>query len=216
MKKFLLLLIVVPFIFLISCSNPPTTIIDEAYNVAEFQQGELPYPDYNGCQDANIADGANADNNYSTQPEGSMGYYGVGGYTTRYIVQFDVGSIPSAATVRKAYLTLYASSTGGSGTISCYGKSSGVNIGTVTWNNSSGGGAYDVTTAGTVQIGGAKYYTFRLPSSVVQAWINDSSKNYGLLIKGDDEVTNGWLWCYFAEGAAPMTRPKLTVYYTVN
>jgi hypothetical protein len=48
---------------------------------------------------------------------------------------------------------------------------------------------------------------------IVQNWINDSTKNLGLLIKSDDESAAGYLWCFFADNPAVNLRPKLRIFY---
>jgi hypothetical protein len=223
LKKGFNILIMFSIIMFASCSSTAPTQVNNNYLVAEFQQGVLPYSGYSGCSDTNMASTAPYyDYNYGASTEGSMGYLSGGPYITRYMVKFDIGSIPAGVTVKKAYLTLNSYMTGGAGTLSAHkinfywypGVLAGA-AGTPSWNSTSGGTPFDTAASGAVTIAGGKYYTFELSAAMVQAWVNDSSVNNGVLIKGDDETVNSWIWCYFSETANVQFRPKLTVYYTL-
>ncbi len=218
MKKYLFAVLILSVVVLSSCTtnnNNPTAVTN--YLVAEFQNGTLPYAGYQGCTDANFASGASvAGNNYGTQPEGSFGYYDATAGITRYVVRFDVGSLPAGIKVKKAFLTMYSYYVYGTGSFSAHEKTAGWLDTLITWNNSSGGETFNASPMSTVAMGTANYYTFALDAAVVQSWINDSSYNYGVLLKGVNESAQGYLWCYFANEAYVSYRPKLTVYYTID
>jgi hypothetical protein len=212
-------------LFLISCKKEKTP---SDFIVVDFQNGLAPYTSYTGCQDANMASGAAyANNNFGSCAEGSMGYVDASQGITRYLVQFDISYIPKGVTIKKAFLTLYASNnvaSTGNETISCYNKTTpwqaGINCnlpGGISYTSSNGGGSFDPASVGSVVISpGNNNYSFNISPSTVQNWLDNSTKNYGLLLKSNNESTSSYLWCNFADNPTVNLRPKLTVYYTIE
>jgi hypothetical protein len=205
------------------CGNSTPTSSPDLL-VAEFQYGVLPYAGYIGCMDTNMASVAPyADENYGACDQGSAGYFGASAGITRYMIWFDVTSIPSGVTIKKAFLTLSVITSNGSNTMSCHVKTSSWAtgsdcgaLGVPSWNSTSGGEPFNPASAGSVAFSSTKNYSISISPSAVQAWIDDSTQNNGLLLKTDNEADYSYLYFYFADSVTVSYRPKLTVYYTVN
>ncbi len=148
----------------------------------------------------------------------------------RGILKFDLSSIPSGSTITSVTLSLYLYST--RGTNRTYGVHKVTKNWTesgVTWNKydgtnnwSTSGGDYAATASATVTAG-AVYNTWvewsdSALASDVSDFVNNSSTNFGWIIKDQTEGSSNqdWVRFYSKEHTDSTLRPKLTVTYTTN
>ena len=159
------------------------------------------------------------------------GYLRVGvadnGYKRRSLLDFDVTSIPAAATVSNADINLYldALSTSGSAPADYAFHTAGKLFDSdATWNTSGANGAWTggspgATAYGTkhFQAGTEGYKTFPGLGSLVQGWVDGSVPHRGLVLKQVEETANKVLWFYSSSTAGSNNgkRPYLDVDYTI-
>ncbi|MEW5767291.1 MAG: fibronectin type III domain-containing protein, partial [bacterium] len=194
-----------------------------------FQNGALPDASYTGCLDTTVstyyqdpnANFGNASNIEATHPlEG-------------FLIKWNISSLPSGAIIDSALISLrqvWASYSSGH-TLKAYEVLQDWEEMEATWNsrktgtawNSSGLGAtsdtappdsaFDrrATDCGSFQtVGANEVCSLTITPSLVQAWANNGSANYGLFIT--PEVA-GNSFFYSRNYSTPLDRPKLTISY---
>ncbi|MBN2546942.1 MAG: DNRLRE domain-containing protein [Spirochaetes bacterium] len=244
MKKFTEFILLIVLIVVFSC-NPAGDETQQGDNeelfVINLQNGVSPTSVYNGCDDSYIESGVNAGICYGGSTQMHTGIASASGPKRRILIKFDLENviIPSTVKIKKAYLTLYNYGGGGSSgyTDKMYayklitnwrqgtenGTASTSNVtwndpGPGTWATVGGGGDFEIVsmsdTPESWNVSG--YSTFSLNPSMVQSWINDKSKNYGLILKGQIENTSTMAYrsFYTSESGNLYYRPMLTVYYS--
>ena len=137
-------------------------------------------------------------------------------------LRWDLSQIPAGATVSNATVTLNITNA----TIHTYGAydlKRAWNEGQLTWNQASTGTPWATAGAKGATDRGAKVadvaptkkvlYTFTIPASVVQGWLDNPSTSNGILLADPTSGTTNWDTFAFdtKEGATP---PKLTINYT--
>jgi hypothetical protein len=189
-----------------------TTYINWALTHAPEQTLTL-QPNAADGKDSSI-DTALPDQNYGTRDEVAAGTGSAD--IVRAFLQFDFDSIPEDAVVIDADLGLYYHrSVGGTVTapIGAYAVLENWNESTLTWNNQP-----DFST--TIE------YTRTVPASVtddfvywslddlVEAWVDGTLSNYGLVLKDTDESTvEVWKGFHSSDWGTASERPKLVVHY---
>lgn len=176
---------------------------------------------YAGCVDAYI-DKGNQSTEYSTQTYVKVSGGAAAANIQRTLVKFDMSSIPTAATVTKATLYLYAYSSelhdargGKYGAYHIYTAWPGGTHG-LTWNMPwvvSGGsdcdGTPDAQTAKQTTTG--VWYAFDVTSRV-QQFVSGANANYGWCIHCLEEGYTNTDWFYASEYTGDATlRPKLVI-----
>lgn len=177
---------------------------------------------------------------YSAQPttnrgtEGFLSTGGVGGSVNvhRFVIQFDLSSIPANATIDSAVLSLYVQgdSSSNARTIRAYRLLKVWDEAVLTWikatttddwgtagagNTTSDREATDIGT-GTQPASPSvnDEVQITLTASKIQEWIDGTLTNKGLLIKVDTEDTDS-IDYNSSDHATAGTRPKLVVNYTI-
>ena len=143
----------------------------------------------------------------------------------RALLQFDLSAIPTNATITSATLTMQATQIDGQLNISVYemlrawveGSGSGA-AGAANWNQSapgtnwtSAGGDFNATAVANLNTNTTGQHSWSI-TSLVQAWVNGSKTNYGLMVASPDGGGNRTATYDSSEGATP---PKLVISYTV-
>ena len=138
----------------------------------------------------------------------------------RILIQFDLSAIPSSALVQSASLELFASSNGGSAaTIEVFRLTRDWTEDGVTWESYNGsnnwttaGGDFDSQMLGSfvVDSQGVKTVDLSVP---VQAWIDGSNPNYGVILISPSTSTNNEKKFDSSDNPTADTRPKLIVNY---
>ncbi len=236
--------IITGFIFLLviflssSCQKGDTgtagitgTSAEDGCLVMQFQEGVFPSTFYAGTSDTRIVSDVSSNLNYGSCSNLEFGYDV--GRIWRVLLKFNVTKINSSAVVKAAYLTLNGFSVSNAVDVVVYkvkrnwlegsGSCSGVADIDASWNYYAGtgnswttpGGDYDIATQSEVKtVTTTGYYTIKLNNAMVQEWIQNSSKNYGMIVKALNE-TNGYIANRDKTAADKAQRPKLTVYYTL-
>jgi len=218
--------------FIFSCSAGPAGPDGEAgadgagEYIMHFQNGNLPVSSYAGSEDSRIWSGTNADTNYSTDDYLQLGY--TGSSIKRAVIKFDVSALPSNASVKAAFITLYVSSgiNSGSPSFAFYRLTNIFVESQVTWNSyytgnlwTTPGGDYNGTAISGFVSPPAEDTSvmWEINKSVVQDWIDDPCGNYGVLLKVQDESAVQNERSFRSEDYADAARhPKLTVVYTLQ
>ena len=157
---------------------------------------------------------------YCGQPQLKVGYR----QQNAALLQFALSSIPGDATVTRATLQLYAAGWGGADiTLGAYAVRRDVTICQANWNQARVGnpwaqpGCNDTVTdrrelpESTVKTAGiGQWYSLDL-TALVQAWLNGSVANNGVLLRAD--YSNATFYLASAEAATTNLRPRLIVTY---
>ena len=144
----------------------------------------------------------------------------------RIVVRFDVSTIPSEAAVKSAALSMRMTKAPGQSRTYGAHRITGTTLWTetgVTWNSRNGttnwttaGGdfnaATDTTTTGTT---GNVTLSWDIPADV-QAWVDGSATNNGILIKDETEGPKGKSEFASKENGTAANRPKLVVTYLLK
>ncbi len=202
------------------------------YYIRIFQNGVYSNT-YNGQVESSIYAGYSGpvytDN---TMPIG-VGETDLGG-TYRAIIKFDLSSLPQTKIiVDKAELTIKTNSVhygGGANNMTVHKIISSWNVYETGWTYKTSsifwineGGDYDANTitpqSATINIPANSTITIELDPKVVQEWMESPATNYGLIIRGVEEMstTNNYAEIYPGGDANPENRPKLKIwYYTIE
>lgn len=221
-------------IFIIGCAEQITSGKTAAVEYTMmFQDGVYPTNAYSGTKDNHIFNDTFA--KYYNYGATIKLFAGGDGTLVLYrgIIKFDVSTIePSSVTVTSAILTLSLEACDGTPTIEAHkilqswteGSSNGVN-GVSNWiskeaatNWATAGGSFDATSLASSTITSAGSVNLSIPASIVQSWIDDSTTNYGLLLKkkNDSPPANGdGILFYSRENTTKECHPRLTVYYNL-
>ncbi|MBK7238075.1 MAG: tandem-95 repeat protein [Sterolibacteriaceae bacterium] len=136
----------------------------------------------------------------------------------RALVQFDLSSIPTGATISSATMNLNATQVGGSIGIGAYQVLQSWAEASTTWNQrssgsnwSSAGGTYNATATDSITATALGVQAFNL-TGLVQAWSAGTQQNYGMLVGSPDGGDNRTVTYDSREGTVP---PVLRVIYTL-
>jgi hypothetical protein len=158
----------------------------------------------------------------------SDGITKIGSILQNQLIQFDLSSFASTATIVSANLQLFQTSVSSTTVISAHrlnqawleGTKSGSGTADgVTWKTTDGstawttnGGDYDSSpiTQTTINTNKNTFSSWDI-SSQVQAWISGKAANYGLLLKAQDNVIASFA---SKEDSTAANRPKLVITYT--
>lgn len=168
---------------------------------------------------------ASATSNYATQGSGWLGY--LSGQVRRFLIRFDLTSIPTLATISSAVLTLYEETESSSNArrVSLYRQLRDWVLTQVTWNkyNSAttwpgGGGGFGAGDCEQTEFAGRDFSAteaagakaFTLPVTTKADF-----GAYGWLIKLSDETADAYLFS-LCNNATAAQRPKLVTVYYVN
>lgn len=152
-------------------------------------------------------------NNYAT----SMLRVGVDqGKSFRSFVKFDLGSVPSGATILGATLAIYAGAANGvdgadSNTLRVHSVGASWLEQTITWNNQP---TFNPAVLASEPLPHSGWYEFDV-AGTVRAWFEGSNGNNGFVFKAADENAGRDAWCSFSYSGSspPDQRPKLSVTY---
>ncbi|NIV45881.1 MAG: DUF4347 domain-containing protein, partial [Gammaproteobacteria bacterium] len=163
------------------------------------------------------------DNNNNTTNFGSssgmtIDKSGGGAGNQRALLKFDLSFIPAGATINSATLTMEATSIDGALNIDIYEILENWSETTATWNDrdtgtswTDAGGTYNPTAEATLNTNSTGQHTWDI-SALVQAWVDGTSANNGILIGSPDTGTNVTATYESREGSVG---PILTIDYTV-
>jgi hypothetical protein len=164
-------------------------------------------------QDTYIASG-NPEGNYYSANNLGIGYSGSLG-ALRMLLQFDLGSIPSYATVNSATVHIYQYAASGipdMGFQAQYAVSRWYEY-NATWNNANyiGGASLPVgnfsNTLGWLSINSTNLF---------RSWVSGQEPNYGLIITGyEDSGSNSSRW-FYSSNAGSSYRPYVDINYTTG
>jgi hypothetical protein len=197
-------------------------------SVMNFQDGVYPSTAYAGTSDSYINAGAGADINYGGADTMYLGFDGASGGAERCVIKFDLSPLDSQpVTVKYAYITLYISQQTSFNNLNTTAHKliSAWDEGGITWNDGSSGvpwtaagGDYGAAAAGSSVLLDSKfvYVTFTLDAGMVQSWVTDPGRNYGVILISD--IENSGFFGFFTKdySITPAQRPRLTVYYEVE
>ncbi len=177
---------------------------------AEFQNGTN---GYSGTEDSYLRE-TSPTTNYGTELDLRADGVDQDPVTSTYgevasVIQWDVGTIPSTATVTSASI-VFNFTNSSSGTYSLFEQTGAWSEATVAWNDMSAGS----TALGTVATGSFGITTINLNSTgidLVQDWVDGSVSNNGIIIKTDG--TNDGIAADSSEGGIISSRPKLIINY---
>ena len=187
--------------------------------IVSFQDGVSPTPFYTGTQDTRLA-AVHPDTNYGT----STTLWANGADGNAALLKWENLNIPVGSTVRAATITLNVTNPS-KGTYELYALKPNWVDTEVTWNLYATGSSWQIpgargpsdrrtTVVGTIAAASTGPYTITLNATGiawVQSWVDDPSKNQGLIID-DPTVTDG-LAFDSSEALTVSNRPKLTITY---
>lgn len=139
--------------------------------------------------------------------------------TYRAVLSFDLSGLSKTVNISSAVLklTVYADSSNGTGRLKVYVTTSSWTETGVTWNTQP---SKDATVQSTYDIGNGftGQISVTIPASVVQAWINSPSTNYGLFLRITETTSDNENDKHFKfrsrEYATSSDRPQLDITYT--
>ena len=146
----------------------------------------------------------------------------------RVLVQFDLSAIPANATINSATLQMQATQIGGALNIDVYqlqqswseGTANGT-PGAANWTDSAAGtpwttagGTFDPTPVASIKTDKVGQHSWDI-TSLVQAWVNGSESNDGVMIGSPDGGGNRTV-TYDSRETVGGTAPVLVIDYTVN
>ncbi len=170
---------------------------------------------YSVSQDTYIAYG-NPNGNYGASSTSAIGYSNTGPLAMRMLLQFNLSSIPSNATVNSAtiYVYQYASSPAND-----YPMGFQAQYAVTSWNQ------YNATWNNANYIGGATLPVGNFPSTLgwlavnstnlIKTWVSGQQPNYGLILTGDEGPSRNRSR-YFNSSNAGSNRPYVDINYTVS
>jgi hypothetical protein len=194
--------------------NPDGTTTVTVRIYATPNEPNAPDTNFWVSQDTFIASG-NPNGNYGADTNLAVGYSSSGGLgALRMLLQFNLSSIPSYATVNSAttYIFQYAATGVPNMGFQAQYAVSPWNEFSATWNNAN-------------FIGGAPLPVGNFPSTLgwlsftstnlFRSWVNGTEPNYGLIITGnEDPAANSSRWFYSSN--AGFNRPYVDINYTTS
>jgi len=170
-------------------------------------------PDSTGkdCRITNLA----PTTNYVNDPYWAAGFRPANNDIMRYLIQFDLSSIPSTDRITSAIFSVYMIGTNENRTETQTNEIHYItqdwSESTVTWNtqptfNSSS------TTTGSVVGNTSGWLNFTI-TDLVQSWLNGTLSNYGLIIKTSNEATGCCNYGDSSDSSTTSQRPKLIITY---
>jgi hypothetical protein len=171
---------------------------------------------FSAVQDAFIQEEKSGKN---TGGSDSMTVSGDSGKEQRGLVQFDLSTIQSDATIKSAYLKLDASMVDGDITLDIYQLTESWTEGSTTWNESSSGtnwsvagGAFNATPVVSKtlsdELTGSQYFDI---TDLVQDWVDGDKQNFGIMFSSPD---SGEKWSAIFDTREGATPPTLELVYT--
>ena len=144
------------------------------------------------------------------EPWMTTGGTGVG----RGLLRFDLGSIPSGATVTSATVTLYAGWNTSNTTVRAHKVLNSWAESTVSYNNFWSSSNFDAAVSASFPASGVGNKTFSI-TSLAAEWVTGAAPNYGILLEEDIGVSPpiGRHTFYCSEGSTMTQRPKLEICY---
>lgn len=193
--------------------NPDDTTTVTVRIYATPNDPNAPNTNFYVSQDTYIASG-NPTGNYASATNLGIGYNGAGPQAMRMLLQFNLSSIPTYATVNSATIFLYqvaASGVANMGFQAQYAVSPW-NEYNATWNNAN-------------YIGGSPLPIGNFPSTLgwlsfnsvnlIRSWVSGAEPNYGLIVTGnEDPAANSSR--YFYSSNASGNRPYVDINYTTG
>ena len=169
--------------------------------------------------DTQIANKSPYTNNYGSSGTANTGLIGSPAAERQALLQFDLSSIPSSATVTSAVATVYTSTTATT-TVNVHRITSSWSESTVSWQ--SFGGAFDSSAATTFSSGTAQSWTnpnnavayattFDI-TSLAQSWVDGTYGNYGVLLEQGQVSGENTLY-RTSEWPTSGERPSLSICY---
>jgi hypothetical protein len=174
---------------------------------------DAPNTSFSMSQDTYIASG-NPTGNYGSDTNMGIGYNSAGPQAMRMLIQFNLSSIPSNATVNSAIVYLYQVSASGESSMGFQAQYavSQWNESNATWGNAN-------------YIGGAPLPVGNFPNTIgwlsvnavnlFRSWVSGAQTNYGLIITGNESST-GNNYRYFYSSNASGNRPYVDISYTTG
>jgi hypothetical protein len=178
-KRFLILsLLVMVLILIVGCTTPAVQ-----YGTITLQPGP------EGID--SIVETVNPTTNYETITLCEIGRNGTYNMLREYI-QFDLSTVPADAVVVDANLKLYQYSNFGTNnfTIGLHNVTSAWDESTITWNLQPTC-SVDAETTSDITIGDITWKSWEI-DNLVQAWLDGSITNYGVVLKDTDEASLGF------------------------
>jgi hypothetical protein len=157
---------------------------------------------------------------YPNDTYGNLSYCDVGNNATtirRTYIKFDLSTIPANVVVVDADLKLYAYDGSGTDnfTIGLYKVTSAWDESTITWNLQPTC-SVDAETTSDITIGDINWKSWEI-DTLVQAWLDGSITNYGVVLKDTDESSVNTI-AYFRTSdytSDTSKRPELVIYYYI-
>ncbi|TGV24150.1 DNRLRE domain-containing protein, partial [Mesorhizobium sp. M00.F.Ca.ET.186.01.1.1] len=155
------------------------------------------------------------DENFPTTPQfGEMNLL-VGasaGKKKRALIYIDLGLVPNNVTINTATLKIYRSGTASTETITFHKVTN--NWGDVAaWNTAP---TFDASATATVTSSTTGAYQSVSVKNIVQEWVNGTSPNYGLLLKGNEAVQDSLVnFVSFDHSAGAAYYAELIIDYTI-
>lgn len=136
------------------------------------------------------------------------------GKTVRSLVQFDLAGIPAGTQIASASLKLYLIESwdypNRYRTITAYRVGSGWAEMAVTWHNKPS--CQEAYGSNSVKEDAWGWYDFNV-TALVQAWVNGSQPNYGIMVRGPEHSGSDSSWRAFSTKEGPYP-PQLVINYT--
>ncbi len=217
------------FLFAVSCSKTPVNGVDGApgaYTII-FQNESSPVLTYTGCSDASIAGGGA----FTTMCYGNFSGATLVGYISsagpmRRVTKFDIsGYLPAATVVTRAYVVYFSGESviQPSGvTVTAYALTEDWDESEVNWQDkssgtpwSAAGGTYAASPVSSPTYCGETFTYIEIDASVVQAWVDNPSSNYGILLKPSNETSQHGTYLTNDEGSG-VYAPKLIIHYNLK
>lgn len=200
-------------------------LIDSITLTADADPAPEPAPDPNGPVTVAFTDAADT---YIAEHQPKANFAGTAtikldgdapknsGRDQRGLVRWNLAQIPKGSLVTAASLKLYVQDAAPGETYELYKIARSWSETSVTWSSpwTSAGGDVDATPLGVVASANPGPLTVDLNAAglaVVQGWVDDAAKNFGLMIYDKSEVDA--LEFLQSESADPTRRPTLTVTY---
>jgi hypothetical protein len=160
---------------------------------------------------------SNPNTNYETDDEVQVR----GNDNRRVLIEFNLSSIPSGATIENATMELYVTSKGsGTPDIIVYRVNNSWTEDGTTWNSRNGtenwdtaGGDYDTIVWANTTLTDVNLWASWNITDLVQNWVNGTYTNYGMILRDMTDSTNIWKFASSDHINASL-RPKINITYS--